>query len=54
MKIYLAGGAPKPYHKIVKRLLFTFFGIKFPFHRYGTKADFNFFKIKADENLSSK
>lgn len=47
MKIYLAGGAPKPYIKLLKRYLFSYHGILFPIHRYGTASDFKYFiKIK--------
>jgi len=42
MRVYLAGGAPKPLVKQIKNYLFSFYGIKFPIHRFGTFSDFKF------------
>lgn len=50
MKLYLAGGSPKPHKNIVKNLLFTYYGIKYPVHRFGIYSDFKFF---INENIPS-
>ena len=49
MRIYFAGGQPKPI-KIHRALLFSFYGIKFPEHRYGTKSDFKHY-TKLNEDI---
>jgi hypothetical protein len=44
MKIYLSGGAPKPYFfNKINKYLFSFFAIKYPLHRFGTFSDFKIF-----------
>lgn len=50
MKIYLSGGSPKKLHKVFKRYLFSYFPIKYNYHKYSAFSDFKFFIKKNNEN----